>query len=116
MNIIALSLGLVPVPPLPPAVRERQNRVADERHRCANFGERMTNQSVASYRAKILNLLRETGPASTAEIASEFNTTTKYLRPHLDRMVLDGTVRFEVRMSGGRKAFTWHAVDEGETP
>ena len=114
MNIIALSLGLVPVPALPRAVRERQSRIADERHRCANFGERMTHQSVASYRAKILNLLRETGPASTAEIASEFNTTTKYLRPHLDRMVLDGTVRFEVGMSGGRRAFTWTAVEADE--
>ena len=28
MNIIALSLGLVPVPALPPAVRERQSRIA----------------------------------------------------------------------------------------
>lgn len=115
MNIIALSLGLVPVPALPPAVRERQSRIADERHRCANFGERMTNQSVASYRAKILNLLRETGPASTADIASEFNATTKAIRPHLDRMALDGTVRFEVSMSGGRKAFTWHAVEAGKS-
>ena len=42
MNIIALSLGLAPIPPLPPAVRERQNRIADERIRCGNTGERMS--------------------------------------------------------------------------
>ena len=111
MNIIAMNLGLAPIPPLPPAVRARQNRIEDERHRCANFGERMTNPSIAAYRAKILTLLRETGPASTADIAGEFNTTTKYIRPHLDRMVMDGTVRFEVSAGPGRKAFTWCAVE-----
>ncbi|MBP7655400.1 MAG: hypothetical protein KA742_02500 [Pseudoxanthomonas sp.] len=111
MNIIAMNLGLAPIPPLPPAVRARQNRIDDDRHRFASCGERMTNPSVAAYRAKILTLLRETGPASTADIAGEFNTTTKYIRPHLDRMVMDGTVRFEVSAGPGRKAFTWCAVE-----
>ena len=115
MNIIALSLGLVPVPPLPPAVQERQNRIADERHRCANFGERMTNRSVAAFRARILALLRETGPVSTSDIASDLNVTTRAIRPHLDRMALDGTVHFEVSTSGGRRAFTWHAVEADES-
>ena len=71
MNIIALSLGLAPIPPLPPAVRERQNRIADDRHRCTNVG-RMTRQSATAYRAKLLQMLRDTGPATTSEVADYF--------------------------------------------
>lgn len=79
MNIIAMNLGLAPSAPAA-GDRARQNRIDDDRHRFASCGERMTNPSVAAYRAKILTLLRETGPASTADIAGEFNTTTKYIR------------------------------------
>ena len=110
MNIIALSLGLVPVPPLPPAVRERQNRIADERHRCANTG-RLTRQSATGYRAKMLQLLRDTGPGTTADIANAFDTTCKGVRPHLHILEQAGEVRFDVSYHGSRRDYLWHAVE-----
>jgi len=68
MNIIALSLGLAPIPPLPPAVRERQNRIADDHHRCTNVG-RMTRQSATAYRA-----------GKKGDAAQDINKAQWYLR------------------------------------
>lgn len=113
MNIIALSLGLVPVPPLPPAVRERQNRIADERHRCINTGS-MTRMAATEYRAQMLQLLRDTGPGTTSDVAIAFNSTCKAVRAHLYVLQQAGKVRFEETRHGSRKDYTWSAVEDSD--
>lgn len=113
MNIIALSLGLAPIPPLPPAVRERQNRIADDRHRCTNVG-RMTRQSATAYRAKLLQMLRDTGPATTSDVAHHFNTTCKAVRAHLQRLCDDSLVQFRVEWHGSRRDYTWYVPEHGD--
>lgn len=113
MNIIALSLGLAPVPPLPPAVRARQNRIADERHRCNNVG-RMTRQSATAYRAEMLQMLRDTGPATTSDVALHYNTTCKAVRAHLQRLCDDNLVHFRVEWHGSRRDYTWYVPEHGD--
>lgn len=113
MNIIALSLGLAPIPPLPPAVRERQIRIADDRHRCTNVG-RMTRQSATAYRAKLLQMLRDIGPATTSEVADYFNTTRKAVRAHLQRLCDDSQVQLRVEWHGSRRDYTWYVPEHGD--
>lgn len=111
MNIIALSLGLLPVPPLPPGVRERQNRIADERIRCVNSGERMSRESATAFRARILDMLRDTGPGTTSDIALAFDTTCKGVRSHLYVLHDAGLVAYSEARHGARKDYTWYAVE-----
>lgn len=113
MDIIAISLGLIPVPPLPPAVRERQHRIVEERERC-NPGERMPRMSATAYRAAIVQLLRDTGPGSSADLAASFGTTGKHMRAHLARMLRDGQVRCDVIHYGTRNSYVWHAAEAGD--
>ena len=91
-------------------MRERQNRIADERHRCTNTG-RMTRQSATEYRAQMLQLLRDTGPGTTSDVANAFNTTCRGVRAHLYVLQSAGKVRFTEHRHGSRKDYLWHAVE-----
>ena len=91
-------------------MRERQNRIAEERHRCTNSG-RMTRIAATAYRAEILHLLRETGDATTSDIAHAFNTTCKAVRAHLHVLLGVGAVNCEVSYHGSRRDYLWHAVE-----
>lgn len=109
--LLAIGLGLAPVPPLPPEVRARQNKRLFERAKCINHG-RMPRTTATGYRAQIVQALRDTGSGTTADLAAYFETTAKALIGHLQRLEHDGQVRREVVLCrGNRMAYVWHPAE-----
>lgn len=109
--LLAISLGLAPVPPLPPEVRARQNKRLFERANRISPG-RMPRTTATGYRARIVQALRDTGSGTTADLAAYFETTGKALLGHLQRLERDGQVLREVvPCRGNRMAYVWSASD-----
>lgn len=110
MNLIAINLGLAPVPPLPAVILERQRSTAEERERCAR-GERGRKTYGAAYREQMLATLRETGSGTVMDIACYMNTTRHVARSHLERLEREGKVERRQRMAGNRTVAVWHAIE-----
>lgn len=81
MNIIALSLGLVPVPPLPPESMRRQH-LAEQRKPPREQAARVAGPG---FKSLILQMLRDTGSASASDIAVFFG---QELAPVKNRLAL----------------------------
>lgn len=109
MNLIAINLGLAPVPPLPPSVAERQRVAAQERERAAG-GVRSNKTYGEAFRRQLLDMLRDTGSGTTLDLAVSMGTNIDVLRPHLERIERDELVRRESRRIGSRSTYIWHAV------
>lgn len=112
MNIIALSLGLVPVPPLPPEVIKRQRATALAREN--NVPRRYEHRSSVEYRVQILDMLRDTGPANTLEVAVYLNCDPTTARGHLATLVKSGQIRRETLCIKGRAAYLWSIAEQGQ--
>ncbi len=111
MDIIALSLGLVPVPPLPAQVVKRQadhwRRLMAESAREAS-GNRKHGPTV---RAEIAAWLRHTGPATLLDVTTYYGMSLTNAKSHLNRMTRDGLARMEQEQRGGRLINVYYPVD-----
>lgn len=112
MNLIAINLGLAPVPPLPDAILKRQHAIAEKREVCAS-GKRSRRTYGAAYRREILAVLQETGPGTVMDIACFMDTTPDVTRSHLERMEQDGVVERRRHMAGARTVAVWHPIEVG---
>lgn len=112
MNIIALSLGLTPVPPRPAAAVGRLHYTPHERDD-EEKEPRMKVRSASAYHAQIINTLRETGPGTTSDIAVAHKTTPRVMRRTMLRLAERGLVSYEtIAIGGGRMAYIWRAKEE----
>ena len=111
MNIIALSLGLEPIPPLPPEVVARQSDPARDRLREAGrYGAERRGHG-PTVRAEILDLLRNTGPATLLDITTYYGMSTTNAKAHLQRMTANGQVRMTQELRGGRLTNIYRAAE-----
>jgi hypothetical protein len=104
MNIIALSLGLVPVPPLPPESHRRQHLADLPRVRSAS------GRIGPGFNAEVVAMLRNTGPATAFEVADFFGQDLDAIKLRLTRLQEAG----EIRCCGRRRSSTaelWEARD-----
>lgn len=102
MNIIALSLGMTPVPPLPPEAQRR-------RHLSEVKYVRSTGRIGPGFKAEIVAMLRETGPATTNEIADFFGQAIEPVKIRVALLHEAGEIRRCGRASKSR-AIIWEAV------
>lgn len=102
MNIIALSLGLAPVPALPPETQRR-------RHTSEQRYVRTTGRIGPGFKAEIVAMLRETGPATTNEIADFFGQAMEPVKIRVALLQDAGEIRCCGRHSKSR-ARVWEAV------
>ena len=109
MNLIAINLGLAPVPPLPAPIVARQHAISDERQRAAS-GERSYKSYGEDFRRKVLAMIRDTGPGTAGDLAVCLGVTSQILRKHLERLDRDGLVARKARESCGRTVYDWHAA------
>ena len=58
----------------------------------------------------ILDMLRDTGPGTTSDIALAFDTTCKGVRSHLYVLHDAGLVAHSEARHGARKDYTWYAA------
>lgn len=112
MNIIALSLGLTPVPPRPDAAVGRLHYTPHERDD-EEKEPRMKARTASAYHAQIINTLRETGPGTTSDLAVAHKTTPRVMRGTMLRLAERGLVSYEtIAIGGGRMAYIWSVKEE----
>lgn len=108
-SIIALSLGLAPIPDAPPrAMRRRVQILADTDH--AGFGE-LARGDGAAVRAQILDLIRAEGSATAAEVCSHFGMSLGNAKHHLYGLRDAGLVWLEQRREAGTLKNIYHAEE-----
>ena len=110
MNLIAINLGLAPVPPLPPSIVERRRADSEERQRAAS-GVRPYKAYGEAFRATVVAMLRDTGPGTALDLAVCLGVTSQVLRGHLERLERDGLVIRKPRQVCGRTVHDWHAIE-----
>lgn len=111
MNIIALSLGLIQLPPRPAGAVGRLHYTPHERDD-EEKEPRMKARSVSTYHAQIINTLRETGPGTTTDLAVSHKTTPRVMRGTLLRLAERGLVEYEtIAIGGGRLAYLWRVKE-----
>lgn len=111
MNIIALSLGLEPIPPLPPEVVARQSDPTRDRLREAGrYGAERRGHG-PTVRAEILDLLRNTGPATLLDITTYFGMSLTNAKSHLHRLARSGEVILSQELRGGRLTNIYRAAE-----
>lgn len=104
MNIITLSLGLAPIPPLPPASHRRRHLAEMPRVRSA------AGRIGPGFGAEIVAMLRETGTATAFDIADFFGQDLDAVKLRLTTLQETG----EIRCCGRRRDSTarlWEACD-----
>lgn len=108
MNIIALSLGLAPVPPLPPQVQQRQGaRCDDDRRQHASEAAKRRCHG-PTMRAEIRELLRSTGPATLLDVATYYGLSITNTKAHLARLLADKHIRVVKEVQRGRLTNVYH--------
>ena len=113
MNIIALNLGLIPVPPIP--VSPDAAKRAETRAKQSEAGERGagTRTAGATMRRQIIELLRDTGPATTMELSSYYDMRRDSIAWHLQKLQRDGLIELvEEANATGRPYRRWHFVPQ----
>ena len=113
MNIIALSLGLIPIPPVP--VTPEAAKRAETRAKQSEAGERGAGTRTAgpTMRRQILELLRDTGPATTMDLASYYVMRRDSMAWHLQKLQRDGLIELvEETNDRGRLYRRWHFVPQ----
>lgn len=108
MNLIAINLGLAPVPPLPaPSLR---GNTPSATNASGASGERSHKSYGEEFRRKALAMIRDTGPGTAGDLAVCLGVTSQILRKHLERLERDGLVARKARESCGRTVYDWHAT------
>ena len=111
MDIIALSLGLAPIPPLPPEVAARQSDPArDLLREAGRYGAERRGYG-PTVRAEILELLRATGPATLIDITTYYGMSTTNAKSHLHRMARNGEVTLTQEIRRGRLTNVYSAAE-----
>lgn len=111
MDIIALSLGLVPVPPLPHDVVARQADPVRERLReSGRFGAERRGHG-PTVRAEIRELLRTTGPATLLDVTTYYGMSLTNAKSHLHRLAREGQVRMVQEQRGGHLTNVYHYAE-----
>lgn len=102
MDIIALSLGLQPVPPLPAdVVRKQINRTRELQREAAREGYEARRHG-PTVRAELRELLRTTGESTLGDIVTYYGWSNTNAKAHLARLLANGHIRVEQRMTMGR--------------
>lgn len=106
MDIIALSLGLIPMPANP-----RQQPEEDTRKKQSVAAKSAAKRRIAGpiMRRYILELLQSTGPATASDIAIYFGQSVSGVRHHLVAMERKGLVR-SILVSVTSHVRRWEAV------
>lgn len=102
MNIIALSLGLAPVPPLPREVLERHASRTRELQREHGRQASSGRKHGPTVRAEVRELLRTTGPATLLDIQTYYGWSACNAKAHLSKLAASGEIRIEQRLIAGR--------------
>lgn len=110
MNIIALSLGLSPVPPRPAGAVGRVHTMPPDRD--AERGPQPNARPADDINDRIVESLRKYGPSATPDLALDHKMTPKAMRARLLRLEECGLVKFDViAASGGRTTYLWSVVE-----
>lgn len=102
MDIIALSLGLAPVPPLPPEVVARQTNTTRESQRIGGRRGAAVRNDGPEIRAQLREWMRDTGPATALDLCTDFGLSQTNVKRHLYILQRAGEVRREVIFRHGR--------------
>jgi hypothetical protein len=110
MNIIALSIGLTPVPPRPAGAVGRIHSMPPDRD--AERGPQQNARPADDINDRIIESLREYGPSATPDLALLHKLSPKSMRARLLRLAERGLVKFDViAASGGRVTYLWSASE-----
>lgn len=112
MNIIALSLGLAPVPRLPAEVLERHSERTRLLQRESAREAAQDRRHGPTARAELRELLRTTGPATAGDIQTYYGWSITNTRAHLARLLKTGQIRVERRVVSGRWASLYHYAED----
>lgn len=111
MNIIALSLGLAPIPPVPvtpEAAKRAETRALQSEAGARGAGTRTDGPAM---RRQLLELLRDTGSGTTKELCAYYNARRDSIAWHLQKLQRDGLMELvEETNERGRRYQRWHAT------
>jgi mitochondrial fission protein ELM1 len=114
MNLIAINLGLAPIPALPPGIKKRAHTTdtdAEDVPTRSATGDRLHKRYGPEYRNRLFNMLRDTGCGTASDLAICMGTTTQAVRKHLERLERDGRVVRTARPSIGRTIYDWSVIE-----
>lgn len=112
MDIIALSLGLAPVPPTPSQMRREAIR---DKHRAAAVKNIAKRRAVSEITDALLQLMRKRDHVTLADVMAEIEITRSMAANQLAMLLEAGLVtRSRELGTDGKRVHAWRIADDDD--